>query len=51
MYDVTIRLDEVISKFSIEELKELREILEQFKKIDEFHLEFKDEKIKKKVLT
>ena len=43
MYDVTIRLDEIISKFSIEELKELREILEQFKKIDEFHLEYKEE--------
>ena len=43
MYEVMIRLDEVISTFSIEELKELREILEQFKKVDEFHLEYKEE--------
>ena len=42
MYEVMIRLDEVISTFSIEELKELREILEQFKKVDEFHLEYKE---------
>lgn len=44
MYDVTIRLDEVISNFTIEELKELREILEKFIKVDEFHLEYKEEK-------
>ena len=46
MYDVTIKLDEVISTFSIEELKELREILEQFKKVDEFHLEYKESDLK-----
>ena len=42
MYEVMIRLDEVISTFTIEELKELREILDKFIKIDEFHLEYKE---------
>ena len=43
MYDVEIKLDEVISKFTIEELKELRDILDKFIKVDEFHLEYKEE--------
>jgi len=44
MYDVKIKLDEVISTFTIDELKELREILDKFIKIDEFHLEYKEDK-------
>lgn len=43
MYEITIKLDEVISTFTIEELKELKAILECFKEIDEFHLEYKEE--------
>ena len=30
-YDLTIKCDEVINKYTIKELKELREILEQYK--------------------
>lgn len=41
MYEITIKLDEVISTFTIEELKELKAILECFREIDEFHLENK----------
>lgn len=41
MYEITIKLDEVISTFTIEELKELKAILECFKEIDEFRLENK----------
>lgn len=38
MYEITIKLDEVISTFTIEELRELKAILECFREIDEFHL-------------
>ena len=47
MYEITIKLDEVISTFTIEELEEVKRILEMFKEIDEFHLENK-EGVKKK---
>lgn len=43
MYEITIKFDDKIKNLTIEELKELREILEQFKKVDEFHLEYKEE--------
>lgn len=39
MYEITIISDEILNKFTIEELKELKEILESFQKIDEFYLE------------
>lgn len=46
MYEITIKFDEVISTFTIEELKELKAILECFREIDEFHLERKEGKKK-----
>lgn len=46
MYEITIKLDEVISTFTIEELKELKAILECFREIDEFYLEKKEGKKK-----
>lgn len=46
MYEITIKLDEVISTFTIEKLKELKAILECFIEIDEFHLEKKEGKSK-----
>lgn len=51
MYDVMIRLNEIITTFSIEELKEVKKILKQFKQVDEFKLVYvdEDEKQKKKV--
>ena len=43
MYEITIKLDEVISTFTIAELKELKAILECFREIDEFHLQHVEE--------
>lgn len=48
MYEIEIKIDDIIANKTIEELEELKEILEMFKKIDEFHLEYKEEsKVKK----
>lgn len=43
MYEIEIKIDGIIANMNIEELEQLKEILEQFKKIDEFHLEYKEE--------
>ena len=48
MYEITIKFDEVISTFTIEELKELKAILECFREIDEFHLQHIEENNYKK---
>ena len=42
MYEIQIKIDDIIANMTIEELEELKEILEQFKKVDEFHLEYKE---------
>ena len=43
MYEIEIKIDDIIANMNIEELEQLKEILNQFKKIDEFHLEYKEE--------
>ena len=43
MYEIQIKIDDIVANKTIEELEELKEILEMFKKIDEFHLEYKEE--------
>lgn len=40
MYKIQIKLDDIVANKTIEELEELKEILELFKKVDEFHLEY-----------
>lgn len=43
MYEIQIKIDDIIANMNIEELEQLKEILDQFKKIDEFHLKYKKE--------
>lgn len=38
MYEIEIKIDDIIANMTIEELEELKNILEQFKEIDEFTL-------------
>lgn len=40
MYEIMIRLNDIICNLTIEELTEVKEILEQFKSIDEFNLKY-----------
>ena len=46
MYNITIKIDEVTIPFKVKDLEEVLEILDQFVKIDEFHLRNEDEKPK-----
>lgn len=47
MYEIQIKIDDIIANMTIEELEELKAILEQFKQIDEFSMKYK-ESVKKK---
>lgn len=49
MYEIQIKIDDIIANMTIEELEELKEILDKFKQIDEFSMTYKEEsKVKKK---
>lgn len=47
MYEIEIKIDDIIANMTIEELEELKEILDKFKQIDEFKMEYKKEGKKK----
>ena len=38
MYEIMIKIGEKIDNFTIDELKEIRDILSQYESLDEFHL-------------
>ena len=40
MYEVKIKIEDKINTFTIEELKQLKELLEQFKKTDEVTMRY-----------
>lgn len=40
MYEVKIKIEDKINTFTIEELKDLKEVLEFFKDYDEFHMKY-----------
>ena len=40
MYEVKIKIEDRINTFTIEELKQLKELLEQFKKTDEITMRY-----------
>lgn len=50
MYEIQIKIEDKIKELTIEELKDLKEVLEFFKDYDEFHMKYvkKDKGGKKK---
>lgn len=42
MYEIEIKIDDIIANKTINELEELKYILEQFKQIDEFAMRYKE---------
>ena len=46
MYEIEIKIDDIIANKTIEELEELKDILNMFKQIDEFHLKYKENEVK-----
>lgn len=42
MYEIKIKIDDIIANMTIEELEELKDILDKFKQIDEFTLKYKE---------
>lgn len=40
MYEIEIKIDDIIANMNIEELEELKDILDKFKQIDEFSMRY-----------
>lgn len=40
MYEIQIKIEDKINEFTIEELKNLKNVLEFFKDYDEFHMKY-----------